>query len=122
MDKEMNAAEQYALDQANKIMAQMMARAQGALCYEDGTPVEFNLKPGRHMYLFYEDRRTDIMYAYTPWKDTRGWYWVFNYVPKESDESGETTRWTIKKAVKLRKRKTAAGRALARFEKATGGH
>ena len=105
--------EQYAMDKANEIMAKMMAKAQGALCYEDGTLVDFDLKPGRHMYLYYEDKRTDILYAYTPWKDTRGWYWVFNYVPIEFDDSGETTRWTIKQAVRLRKRKAVAARALA---------
>jgi hypothetical protein len=86
---------------------------------DDGKPVEWDLKPGRHLYLFYENKRTKARYCYTPWKDTKGWYWAFTYAPRgKGSRSGDPDRLVVTDAVKFRKRKTAVSRAYARYCKA----
>lgn len=89
--------------------------------YEDDTSAEFRLKDGQNWYIYFEDKRTKAMYCYTPWADTRGWYWCFDYAPRgKGSRSGDPSRWMIKNPVKFRKRKAARARAKARYRKATG--
>lgn len=91
------------------------------LAYDDGTAVQFNLGSDGHKnpYRYYEDENTKARYCYTPWKDTRGFYWAFTYAPRgKGSRSGDPERLTIVDAVKFRKRKAAKSRARARFEKA----
>ena len=77
--------------------------------YEDGTKARFERQDGRNLYLYYEDqKRPDVWYCYTPWADTKGWYWAFD---KKKDG-------TIRLAVKFRKRKAAKARAYSRYDRA----
>lgn len=76
------------------------------LAYANGDIVQFERKPGRNTYRFYQGQK-GIRYCWTPWADTKGWYWAFNIV-----------KGSIRAAVKFRKRKTATARALSRWEKA----
>lgn len=124
MSHEMTAAGRKAVEKINEMFGDLfvgLVRGPGGLRYSDGTPVQFDLKPGKHTYLYYEDEATGARYCYTPWKDTRGWYWVFNYAARgKGSRSGDPERLVIVKAVKLRKRKDAQKRALSRLDKATG--
>jgi hypothetical protein len=97
--------------------------AAGGLRYADGTLVQFDVPDNRNVYRYYEDARTGARYAYTPWRDTRGWYWAFDYAPAgKGARSGDPERLEVKNAVKFRKRKAAKARALRRYEKRTKGH
>ena len=90
------------------------------LHYEDDQPVQFDLHEGRSLYRFYEDEKTLARYCYTPWKDTLGWYWAFDYAPRGvGSRSGDPERLIVTRDVKFRKRKAAKKRALDRFKKAT---
>lgn len=90
------------------------------LSYDDGTPVQFDLgNDGRKKPYRYYAGENKARYCYTPWQDTRGWYWAFTYAPRgKGSRSGDPERLTIVDAVKFRKRKAAKSRARARFEKA----
>ena len=94
--------------QHNRDLAKSLP-AGSVLVYEDGTQVLFKLAAGRNIYRYYEDRkRPGVKYCYTPWADTKDWYWAFD---KKKDG-------TIRLAVKFRKRKAAKARAYSRYDRA----
>ena len=80
------------------------------LTQKDGSPVRFNVEAGKNLYRYFAHPTTDKEYCWTPWKDTNGWYWAFNYVPKGN-------RLLVRDGVKFRKRKAAKQRATDRFNK-----
>lgn len=123
MDHEMNAFERKAVEKINEIFGDIFVGlpSPGGLKYADGTPVQFDLAPNKNTYLYYGHKASGARYCYTPWKDTRGWYWAFDYAPRgKGSRSGDPERLVIVNAVKFRKRKAAQKRALARFEKVGG--
>jgi hypothetical protein len=85
-----------------------VALGTAGLTDKDGEPVLFELKTGRSTYRYYQHKGKKRRYCYTPWADTKGRYWAFDI----------TGRGTIVLAVKFRKRKAAASRALSRYTKA----
>ncbi len=112
-------AEKEALSKANEMLNRHFAdllslsdtRTQSGLVHDDGEDAEFALKSSQNLYRNWTHGRT--WYCYTPWKDTRGWYWTFNYVKHGG-------QMELVKAVKLRKRETAKQRAYNRYAQAAG--
>jgi hypothetical protein len=125
---ELSDYDKAAMRETNRILNEYLAGLAGSgfvsysgLKHADGQPVQFDLGPGKHTYLYYEDKQTKARYCYTPWKCTRGWYWAFNYAPRgRGSRSGDPEKLVIVDGVKFRKRKTAKARAYARWSKATG--
>jgi hypothetical protein len=111
--------EKQALSEMNRMLNRHFADllnlrgavTQSGLVYDDGTDAEFALKPRQNLYRHWTHGQT--WYCYTPWKDTRNWYWVFNYVNRGG-------QMELVKAVKLRKRETAKKRAYNRYAKVAG--
>ena len=106
-----------ALDQAfAKIFGEVFARYRQfrGLTYSDGTAVRFQVDEGKNLYRYYQHPTTEKEYCWTPWKDTKGWYWAFNYVPKGN-------KFLVRDGVKFRKRKAAKQRAVDRFNKDNSG-
>ena len=87
---------------------------------KDGRQVVIPLKQGwqhKHTALWYEGE-TGRRHAYTPWKDTKGRYWAFDYVPKgKGSRSGHPERWSVRSEVSFTTRKAAKARALKRYYK-----
>ena len=112
--------ERQSINEQNEELNQAFAKLFGdvfpsyrqflGLAYGDGTAVRFEVDSGKNLYRYYAHPTTEKEYCWTPWKDTRGWYWAFNYVPKGN-------KLLVKDAVKFRKRKAAKQRATDRFNK-----
>jgi hypothetical protein len=78
------------------------------LTYKNGDPVSFNIGDNKNLYRFWQSKKDDTRYCYTPWKDTQNWYWCFTY-----RDRGD--RLKVEDAVRFRKRKAAKDRALKRY-------
>ena len=85
------------------------------LRHDDGNRAAFNLKAGQHSYLYYDNKKGTKRFCYTPWKDTKGFYWYWTDTIKKTKAGG--AYWKESAVVKVRKRKTARARAYSRFEK-----
>lgn len=109
--------------QINKMFEDILPRIPyyrgfGGLTYDDGKPVSWSLKEEQNLYRFWTDEKTGARYCYTPWKDTRGYYWAFTYAPRgKGSRSGDPERLVVIKGVKFRKRKLAKQRAYNRWSK-----
>jgi hypothetical protein len=112
--------------QINKMFEDILPRFPsytrfGGLAYDDGAPVTWSLKDNQNLYRHWTDQKTKARYCYTPWKDTRGYYWSFVYAPRgPGSRSGNPERLIVTKGVKHRKRKAAKKRAYNLYAKATG--
>lgn len=85
----------------------------GTFSDPEGDPVEFDYgEKQKHMYRFYRGKRGK-KHAYSVAKDTKGWYWSWDYVPIK----GSKTTWQVKNAMRHRKKRAAISRALARSTK-----
>ena len=126
----MNKFEKKALIKINAILNKLYEDALprfpsyygfGGLTYDDGVPVQWDLKANQNLYIFWTDEKTGARYGYTPWKCKRGYYWSFIYAPRgPGSRSGKPERLVVTKGVKHRKRKDAKRRAYNLFAKATG--
>ena len=79
----------------------------------DGDPVVWILKPGRHPYNYYEGS-DKTRYAFSPWKDSKGWYWAWNFQAVYNKATGRIVNYTFEKQIRFRKRKLAKARAEKR--------
>lgn len=116
----LTGAEQEALSKMNRALNRHFAdlldlggsQVQSGLVHDDGEDATFQLK-GNKKNLYRHWSHGQTWYCYTPWKDTRGWYWYFNYVNRQG-------QMELVKAVKIRKRETAKQRAYNRYARAAG--
>ncbi len=84
---------------------------------KNGRQVQIPAKPGRYSYLVYQVPKGK-KHCYTPWKDTKGRYWAFTYIPRgKGSRSGKPERWAIGNEVSFTTRKAAKARALKRYYK-----
>ena len=84
----------------------------GTFLDPEGDPVEFVYgEKQRHMYRFYRGKRGKE-HAYSIAKDTKGWYWSWDYVSKKG-----TNLIEVKNAVRHRKKRAAISRAISRSTK-----
>lgn len=91
------------------------------LKHADGQAAVFDLGKGKNLYRYWEDAATKARYCYTPWADTRGYYWAFDYAPRgKGSRSGDPEKLIVVNGVRFRKRKAAKKRAEDRYNKATG--
>jgi hypothetical protein len=75
----------------------------------EGDPVEFVFHEKQvNLYRYYRGKRGK-MHCYSVAKDTKGWYWSWDYVPKKGTKVIE-----VKNAVRHRKKRAAISRALSR--------
>ena len=70
----------------------------------DGTVIRWDLKDNQTEYTYWQNGKK--IFAYTPWKDTEGWYWSFTW--------RDGNRYP-RKARKHRKRKAAKARAYKMY-------
>lgn len=81
----------------------------------DGDTVVLELKRGQRAYRYYEDGDKN-QYCYTPWKDTKGWYWCFDYRAIYDRKTKQIDHFKLEKPVRFRQRKLATQRAEKRLE------
>lgn len=83
-------------------------------------PVQFKLKRNQRVYKYYAAPNGD-RFCYTPHKDVNGDYWVFTVKGKGvGSRTGNPRYYQTKAIVRCAKRKTAFGKAAARYYRATG--
>lgn len=85
-----------------------------------GEKISFNLKKSEHLYRYFEGP-SGRLFCYTPHPSTKGFYFVWTYIPKgKGARSGDATRFAMRDLVKCARRKTARGKAIARYYKDKG--
>ncbi|KKM95292.1 hypothetical protein LCGC14_1189680 [marine sediment metagenome] len=72
---------------------------------QDGTQIRWQLKDNQTEYTYWQKGKK--IFAYTPWKDTKGWYWSFTW--RDRDRYPRKVR-------KHRKRKDAKKRAYKMYD------
>lgn len=126
---DMSDVEKKALSEMNRILNErlndvLMPRARtygqgdtfevlGGFNDPEGDEVFWQLKPGRHPYNYYEGNDKS-RYCFTPWKDSKGWYWAFNFQAVKNKATGRIVNYRLEKQVRFRKRKLAKARAEKR--------
>lgn len=119
-ERQRDAAEQKAMDAANRIFSNALAEffpMPPARSHTVQTPSgsRLRLKPGQREYLYYRSN-DDWTFCYTPWKDENGDYWTWTYKPVgKGSQSGNALKWVAINPVRSRKRKTACKRAHQRY-------
>lgn len=79
------------------------------LKHDDGTSARFEKRVGKNLYRYFNHpKKKGWSFGWTPWADTKGWYWAFTIKPDGK----------VIQPVKFRKRQTAKARAVSRWEKA----
>jgi hypothetical protein len=85
-----------------------------------GEAIRFDLKRGEHLYNYYQGS-SGRLFCYTPHPSTKGFYFVWTYVPKgKGSRSGSAREYTLRDLVKCSKRKTARSKAISRYYKDIG--
>lgn len=102
----------------NRLFQEIVAENPDILPQRRPGSLEFNLKRGQRMYLYWSHRRT--RYCYTPHPDVDGNYWYFDgvrdyYNPKA--KPGQLIEsFKRKRLVKCARRKTAKNGAWRRYQ------
>ena len=112
-------------DEGNELLQKIVGQVFGNLCDAVPDGKRWVSLPGGHTaelsdsqrsYRYY--RHEGRMFCYTPWKDTEGWYWAWDYKPiGKGARTGNPSRWKGINPVKFRTRKKAMKRAEDRYSK-----
>jgi len=119
-ERQRDAAEQAAMDAANRIFSDALAEffpmpPDRGHTVQTPSGSRLRLKPGQREYRYYRSF-DEWMFCYTPWKDENGDYWTWTYKPVgKGSQSGKARKWVAINPARARKRKTASKRAYQRY-------